>query len=120
MDDGGHRVANRLDSVSNHPGAFLESQEHKRHRSDRELDSADELPLQLVANLLPDDILLVELLLGLQEREARKEVILTKQFTELVEDVRVTEEVLARLGTVDVKRFLYVTKHHPKSILESL
>ena len=73
-----------------------------------------------MTNLLPYDILLVQLFFGLEERKTWKECILAQEFTKLVQDVRVTQKVFSCLRTVCIERFLNVPEHHAETILERL
>ncbi len=61
----------------------------------------NELPIEVLANLLPDDVVCNQAIAGLQEWKKCFVFVEFEEFKELVEDVGITQEVCAVVGTVE-------------------
>lgn len=60
-----------------------------------------ELPLQILANLLPDEIVGDQAIATLEQWKKDFVLVQLEEFKELVEDVGITQEVGAVVGTVE-------------------
>ena len=65
-------------------------------------------------------VLAVQFVFGLEQRKTWQVLIFAEEFTKLVEDKTVRQEILSILGTMLFEWFLNLTKHEPETILERL
>ena len=81
------------------------------------LDAANELPMQIRANLRPDLVMRNQSVPRLEQGEIYLELIQLQQLKELVENVGVTQKVRSVVRAVQQKRRLNILKHGSNLLL---
>ena len=85
-----------------------------------ELDRPNKLPAHLLTDLLPHLILLIQLFARLQQLETRQELIHLQKLAELVEHIRIGQEIRPIRRTVFNKRRLDLLEHVLQLLLHLL
>jgi hypothetical protein len=75
------------------------------------LHAANKLPVKVRTDLLPYGVVRDQPIPGLQQRKEHLILIQVQQLKELVQNIRVAQEVRAVVGTVQQKRCLDLLKH---------
>ena len=78
--------------------------------------SPEKFPPEVSGNLLPNDVVPIQLVFGLEQRKTRQVLIFAEEFTKLVQYVRVTQKVFTIFWTMFLKWLLNLTKHESKSV----